>query len=339
LIIIAFNRTIDEVIQNTMGGFRTAMITTSDASSLVIDIVMTQIMTAIEIFNQNGSNWLFDHVIQASVRTGAYRPLQGSIYTKSPNELINKRAVLNIKNDDEYCFLYCIAAHIHYVKKHPDYSNQYLQYFKELNYRGLTFPLKVCDVAKFEAMNPDIAVNVLIFENKEVIPLHPILHRHRKHQINLLLIETKGKYHFMLVRNLSRPVAVRTKVNKATYVCPSCLHPLSSENCLIRHRDECSLFSAQKCIYPTPGKNTSKFTNIFKQMKAPFAIYFDFESFLVPQNDESNVKATHEPCGFCIRRTSEFKQYEKPVFLILDLMSSITSLSIFAMKNGKYLRY
>jgi len=76
--------------------------------------------------------------------------------------------------------------------------------------------------------------------------------------------------------------------------------------------------------------------SIFKQMKAPFAIYFNFEYFLVPQNDESNVKAIHEPSGFCILRASQFKQYEKP---ILVLMSLITSLSIFAMKNGKYLRY
>jgi len=67
--------------------------------------------------------------------------------------------------------------------------------------------LKVCDVTKFEAMNPDIAVNVLIYENKEVIPLHPSLYRDRKHQINLMLIDTKGKYHFMLVRNLSQLVA------------------------------------------------------------------------------------------------------------------------------------
>jgi len=139
------------------------MATTSDASSLDIDVVMTQIMSAIEIFNQNGSNWLFDHVIKASVRTGVYSPLQGSTYTKSPKQLIDKRAVLNIKNDDEYCFLYCIAAHLHYVKKNAERSKQYRQYFKELIYEGLSFPLKVCDVAKFECMNPDIAVNVLIF--------------------------------------------------------------------------------------------------------------------------------------------------------------------------------
>jgi len=119
-----------------------------------------------------------------------------------------------------------------------------------------------------------------------VIPLHPSLYHHRKHQINLMLIESKGKYHFMLVRNLSCIVAGRTKVNKATYVCPSCLQPFSSEDCLTRHRDECSLFPAQKCIYPTLGKNTLNFTNIFKQMEAPFAVYFDFESFLVPHNIE-----------------------------------------------------
>jgi len=144
------------------------MATTSDASSLDIDLVVTQIMSAIEIFKQNGSNWLFDHVIKASARTGAYRPLQRSADVKSPKQLIDKRAVLNIKNDDEYCFLYCIVAHLHSVKQHAARSKQYRQYFKELNYEGLSFPLKVCDVAKFEVMNPDIAANVLIFEDNSV---------------------------------------------------------------------------------------------------------------------------------------------------------------------------
>jgi len=84
---ITFNRTVDEVIHNTTAGFRSAMNTTSDANRLDIDIVNTHIMTAIEKFNQNDSNWLFDHLIKASVGIGAYRPLQGSTYvvTKRTN--------------------------------------------------------------------------------------------------------------------------------------------------------------------------------------------------------------------------------------------------------------
>ena len=80
---------------------------------------------------------------------------------KSPKELVLKRAVLNMKNSDEYCFLYCVSADIHHVKLNAETPQQYLQYIHEFKYNGLVFPLKVSNVPKFEAMNPNIAVNVL----------------------------------------------------------------------------------------------------------------------------------------------------------------------------------
>ena len=48
-------------------------------------------------------------------------------------------------------------------------------------------------------------------------------------------------------------------------------------------------------------------------MKAAFCIYLDMESFLIPQ-DNKNVKSLHEPSGFCILRTSKFKEFSKPAY-------------------------
>src|SRR6218665_1277255 len=55
--------------------------------------------------------------------------------------------------------------------------------------------------------------------------------------------------------------------------------------------------------YPSPGCNILQFTNIANQMKVPFAIFADFESFL--EKDEIDAGKTtklidkHVPSGFC----------------------------------------
>ena len=66
------------------------------------------------------------------------------------------------------------------------------------------FPLKFTDTPKFETINPTISVNVLVHENNEVFPLYASKHRDRKYHVNVLIISNnEGKFHYLLVRNLS----------------------------------------------------------------------------------------------------------------------------------------
>ena len=81
---ISFTRQFDDEIQTTTAGFLTPMTITSDSSTLDIDEVKNNIITAIETFNVPGSNWIFDHVIKLSVRLAADRTIQGSYHVKTP---------------------------------------------------------------------------------------------------------------------------------------------------------------------------------------------------------------------------------------------------------------
>ena len=56
------------------------------------------------------------------------------------------------------------------------------QYENELNTRGITFPVKIRDIAKFESLNPDIpGINVFsVNENKKFYPLRMALRDFRK---------------------------------------------------------------------------------------------------------------------------------------------------------------
>ena len=172
-------------------------------------------------------------------------------------------------------------------------------------YAGLNFPLKFSDTSKFEILNPTIIVNVLVFENNEVFPLYASKHRDRIHHVNLLMISnSEGKFHYLLVRDLSALVHGRTKYDGYAQVWPYCLYCFSQARLLTAHLPDCSIHPEQKVEYPSsddPEKNIKKFKAIAKTFPVSFVLYADFEAFLVPaaENIESasntKVRQLHKP--------------------------------------------
>ena len=83
-------------------------------------------------------------------------------FLRLPNELDGEKTVLNMKNDDERCFVWGVLAVLHPVhgKDHPENGYHYKKYVCELNLDGKEFPLKVSQIAKFERQNATTSVNV-----------------------------------------------------------------------------------------------------------------------------------------------------------------------------------
>ena len=144
-------------------------------------------------------------IIATTIGAGSFIDTPTSLY---------KKGVLNIQNPkDDFCFLWRFLAHIHRVGDNAVRTAKYEHFMRELNTKGLNFPLKFTDISKFENLNPPISVNDLVFENNEVFPLYASKHRDRIHHVNLLMISNiEGKFHYLLIRNLSTLVAGHRKV-------------------------------------------------------------------------------------------------------------------------------
>jgi len=70
-------------------------------------------------------------------------------------------AVVNVQNnDDDYCFVWSVLAHLHPAGDHSYRIQDYTRYASELNLDGLTFPLPIKDIPRFERQNPDIAISL-----------------------------------------------------------------------------------------------------------------------------------------------------------------------------------
>ena len=110
----------------------------------------------------HGTGWVIDEILHLKLMMGKYRPLRGSQYLDLPAFIRNNKAILNIQNTDEKCFLWCILAFLHQVRhtEHPSRVTKYIQYENEVNMDGISYPVAVKDVPKFEKQN-NISVNVL----------------------------------------------------------------------------------------------------------------------------------------------------------------------------------
>ncbi|KAG1677003.1 hypothetical protein GQR58_014046 [Nymphon striatum] len=61
------------------------------------------VLESLATFQTRGSNWVFRSIINLDIHTVAYEPLKGNSYIPLPTELEMKKAIINMKNnDDEY---------------------------------------------------------------------------------------------------------------------------------------------------------------------------------------------------------------------------------------------
>jgi hypothetical protein len=73
---------------------------------------------------------------------------------------MSNKAVLNIVNDDQKCFIWCILAAVHLVEsKHANRVANYVEYESSLNVRNIPMPMTLGDVTRFEKQN-QLSVNV-----------------------------------------------------------------------------------------------------------------------------------------------------------------------------------
>ena len=197
----------------------------------------------------------------------------------------------------------------------------------ELNLKGLKFPLIPKDVKKFERQNSTISVNILQWTENQALPLQVTEYRDRPDHVNLFLLHDNktSKSHYTLVRDLSRLVFGRTKAYSKAHVCQYCLYCFTNPNLLKNHIPECFIHPVQKITFPEPKDNEDvdfdilRFKNIRRTLPVPFALYCDFESFLVHVKDDdstSNTKARelHQPSGFACLRVAQVPEHNGKLF-------------------------
>ena len=265
-----------------------------------------KILEGIAKYNKGGSNFIFKQILSLEIHTVQYEPLGGSSYIELPESLANKKAVINLNNKDNQCFKWAVTRAQHPAKDHPKRIDpKLIKASEELNWDGITFPVDLKQIDRFEKQNDSLSINVFGYANL-VYPLR-ISKFDREKQVDLLLVSDEDKQHYCLIKSMSRLLSMQTSKHKEKcFICRRCLNSFNSEGSLAKHTDYCSSHEAIKIEMPQEG-SVLKFKHFFKSMRVPFVVYADFESFTQqldtsqpnPECSYAKQYQKHIPSGFC----------------------------------------
>ena len=240
-----------------------------------------RVLEAMATFQRDGSNWTFKSIICLEIHTVAYEPLKGNSYILLPPKLAQKKAIINMNNEDDKCFTWSVLRALNLRGRDNERIDKDLKKKEDsLNMVGIAYPVQLNTLDKFERQNPTISINVFGYE-ESIYPLRVSKCKDRE-VVNLLLISDDEKRHYCLIKSMSRLLSSQTsKRNGVQYYCMRCLNPFHSQESLDKHLEYCNAYDAVKMETPEVGA-TLKFKNYNRSMRVPFIVYADFESFIKP---------------------------------------------------------
>ena len=98
-------------------------------------------------------------------------------------------------------------------------------------------------------------------------------------KLNLLLLESNGNKHYVLIKDFNSFMFKQTKHKSNKNFCMNCLQCFSSKEVLDAHRKDCIVINGKQAIkMPNEDENGVEFINHRKQIPVPFVIYADFEA-------------------------------------------------------------
>ena len=190
--------------------------------------VRSQLQQQIQNQEMKKSGWIFDKINSMKISFYKSEELNGTSYVKNP---LRSNAILNIQNNDKYCFIWSILASLHPCENtHPSRVNNYIQYFNELNFQSFDFTngFKCNDVHRFNELNK---LSVNLFElnfnqdgdkwKHNLIPIE-ISENDSDKVIDLLIY----KNHYALIKKLNVFLGDHHK----NFICRRCLNSYTCEN-------------------------------------------------------------------------------------------------------------
>ena len=123
---------------------------------------------------RNGSNFVLESVNLLSYHIHKTSLNRGKSYIKSPTWVLNKRATINPKNNDNKCIQYSITAALNHqnIENHPERISNIKPFIDKYNWKSIDFPAGKKDWKKFEQNYKTIALNILcVARNTKTINL------------------------------------------------------------------------------------------------------------------------------------------------------------------------
>ena len=253
---------------------------------------------------------MLKRAVRLDITLSRLRPLRGSSHIELPKVIAKRKALINMKNEDEECFKWAVTRALNPVDKDPQQVTKELRkQSEELNWDGIESPTP-CSERVFKKFERNNGVSLLVFGHEVtvnktyIIPLYvPTERREKVVRLFFLKNEDGTASHYCVVKNMSALVGSQVSAKKEKkYVYDFCLNVFGSQELLDDHTEYCSKHDAVNTIMPKSARSILKFKNIQNSVECPIKIYADFENFLEPierKHGETMLYQRHVPSAFC----------------------------------------
>ena len=299
---------------------RPQVVMNKDDTKSALQNMRSDIEVRIDRFTMEGSGWAVIGLLNHDLHVNKYDPLAARSYIPLPAEIQNKKATVNLKNDDDRCFIYCLGRALdpNPEKNNLDRVSTHLKTVCEtLSLNDIKTPVNVQDLLKIESQY-NVSINLYGHSesNKnstdsyvnpiQIYPVRITQSNAAKH-IDLLVTSNTETNHYVWIKNFNKLCAGVTKNKAKKYFCKHCIQHFPSEDRLEKHMMDCIVLTKCQAIQMPNEGEVIKFKSFRETVKIPFVIYADLESLLqkltVTQKQEIDREQTeklqkHVACSY-----------------------------------------
>jgi len=102
--------------------------------------MVVKVLENLSTFQRQGSSWVFASIVRLEIHTVNHEPLRESSYIPLPKQLMSKKVIANLKNENNECFKWAVTRAVHPVDHNAERITKELREQAEtLNWEVLTF--------------------------------------------------------------------------------------------------------------------------------------------------------------------------------------------------------
>ena len=237
-------------------------------------------------------------VLNHELHVNKYDPLAARSYIPLPAEIQNKKAIINIQNDDNKCFIYCLGRaldptpennHLERVSKHLK------DVCETLGLNNIKTPVNVQDLPNIEKQF-SVSINLFSHSNADIYPIRTTKSTAEKH-VDLLVTSNSETNHYVWIRDFNKLCYNITKCKTKKFFCKHCIQHFPSQERLEKHLLDCIVLTECQAIDMPPEGEVIKFKSFRETVKIPFVIYADLEAILeklTSDMQDSDISASEE---------------------------------------------
>jgi len=309
---IKCNLHVDSVYEREVTGevqdvaFKTTNILACSSSDFdkLLEGMFNKLLREEQEFLLKGSNWSLKSIDVLQLRINFVNPLRGGTYLDLPKYIKVKKAVINVKNNDDKCFKYAILSKFNNCSNKAYFNKKYFKMLEKksgLDFKCIDFPTPISQIKKFERIN-NVSINIYSLNDKQLIfPLH-ICNTETKNHFDLFLFNNDETSHYCYIKHFSRFIrSQKTKNCSKLIICKRCFTTFGRKPCesklwgmsgLIEHQHTCGKNQLGRPIMFEKGDDDFiYFKSYEKTQRIPIVIYADFECILTPSNPDEFIQS------------------------------------------------